>query len=377
MNGQRYEVTVISGSDPAWWECERALLDSGHPLPVQHRAAWARLNGSAASWFIGVSRPDGSWVCGLAAQAHRSRALPGHQVVRVERFGSKVEEGARAAALRALADLARADPRVLTVHVELFHRDSAVRSAIARSLEAEGFHRNERGRCYRHTVQVDLRPSESDIFASLHATARRHVRAVGKRPAEIRCITDPTYGERLAELTQETLERTGGAYQPRDWPGLIEFAAEQPDLSRVVGLFRTDQDEPRSSDSLLAFAVGYSHVDHVEYSYAASTRKVNLRMPYGYAPAWDLICWAKDLGAEWFDFGGVTSGTHEDDDDPLGGISDFKRYFSKDVVRVGEEWVLEPRPVKAAAASALRAGANLTRTVVSKGLQAVGVRSGH
>jgi hypothetical protein len=30
-----------------------------------------------------------------------------------------------------------------------------------------------------------------------------------------------------------------------------------------------------------------------------------------------------------------------DDDDPLQGISDFKRFFCRNLVRVGGEWVLE------------------------------------
>ena len=60
--------------------------------------------------------------------------------------------------------------------------------------------------------------------------------------------------------------------------------------------------------------------------------------------------WAKRVGAEWFDFGGITPGTQADPTDPLGGISDFKRYFGTDVVTVGEEWVFVPRPVRAAIA---------------------------
>ena len=117
-----------------------------------------------------------------------------------------------------------------------------------------------------------------------------------------------------------------------------------------MGLFGHGKSEP---DTLLAFAVGHNHGDHVQYSHAASTRDTGgLPLPLGYALAWHIICWGKDLGAEWFDFGGITQGSH-DSGDRLGGISDFKRYFTKTVETVGDEWVLEVRPVRSFVARVL------------------------
>jgi lipid II:glycine glycyltransferase (peptidoglycan interpeptide bridge formation enzyme) len=67
---------------------------------------------------------------------------------------------------------------------------------------------------------------------------------------------------------------------------------------------------------------------------------------------WDLIVWAKRTGARLFDFGGITRGTHSDED-PLGGISDFKRYFSRQIVPVREEWVLNHHTRRAAVVAAV------------------------
>jgi lipid II:glycine glycyltransferase (peptidoglycan interpeptide bridge formation enzyme) len=121
----------------------------------------------------------------------------------------------------------------------------------------------------------------------------------------------------------------------------------------VVGLFRTDREGP---EALLAFAWGCAHGDQVEYNAAASTRNPEVRLPMAYALAWDLMRWGKSTGAEQFDFGGITAGTHGEED-RLGGISDFKRYFTTMEREVGAEWVLEPRPLRAAVASAVSAGA--------------------
>ena len=62
----------------------------------------------------------------------------------------------------------------------------------------------------------------------------------------------------------------------------------------------------------------------------------------------------------WFDFGGITAGSHGADD-KLGGISDFKRYFSKEIVGVGQEWSLEPRPALNSIARGVSAGARWLR----------------
>ena len=80
---------------------------------------------------------------------------------------------------------------------------------------------------------------------------------------------------------------------------------------------------------------------------------------------WDLIKWAKHSGAHFFDFGGITPGTLASDD-PLGGISDFKRYFSQRVVQVGAEWSYEPRPMQAQAARMMKSASTMLSRVLAR-----------
>ena len=152
-------------------------------------------------------------------------------------------------------------------------------------------------------------------------------------------ITHERYASRLEELRRETFARTGGGIQDENWETIIVLSRAHPELSRLVGLFREDVDDP---SGLLAFAWSRRHTDHVDYAAAASTRPEDLRIPLTFALAWDLIRWGKRVGATWFDFGGITD-VAEAQDDRLKGISDFKRNFSDNVILVGEEWVLEPR----------------------------------
>jgi len=143
-----------------------------------------------------------------------------------------------------------------------------------------------------------------------------------------------------------------------DWPSIIKLSRCHPTTSRILGLFRTDSEEP---GSLLAFAWSRHHGDHADYAVAASTRKTDLRIPFGYALLWDLICWAKRNGATWFDLAGVTS-DRVAENELTAGISKFKRYFSERVVEVGDEWRLEPYPARAWLAHVISNAANWVRT---------------
>ena len=351
MLGHQVEIHFEPG--PEWERREEELLAAGLRLPLTHRSAWAGSDRSRGGWFLAVRDETGACRGGIGLQVSPSRALPGHLLLRVERFGDTLTRGARDALLHALTTLASRDRRILRLYVEVFTTDEEVRAEIGRTAAELGLHQREPGRCYSHTVLVDLAPEQDQLFAALHPTARRHIRAVSKKPVELRAIEDVGLAPRLDALLQETLARTGGDPNPHDWPTIIRFSREHSDLSRLVGLFRTDgSDDGR----LLAFAWGRAQGRFVEYATAASTRDTDLKMPLVYPIAWDLICWARGIGARYFDFGGITLGSHGDEQDPLGGISDFKRYFTTERVRVGQEWVLEPQPLKAAVANAVTSG---------------------
>jgi hypothetical protein len=353
-----HRVHVLRASGPERDQVEADILRGGSCLPLSHRAVslGGGFTGQAAraSWLY-VLRNQRDQTCGaFAMEVSHSRALPGHFLLRAERFGNGVQPESARAAVEAIARTARRDVRILRVNIELFSPDALRRQAFIDALRAAGFESVPEPRRYAKTIAVDLAADEAIIFASLHATARRHIRAVGKHPVEIRAISDPFWSARMADLVRETMSRTGGSDRWHDWPQRIAFAQAHPNLARIVGLFHTDQQD---SNSLLAFAVACHHGDYAHYDTAASTRRTDLKMPLNYALGWDLMCWAKQHGATWFDFGGVTAGHHVDNLDPLGGISDFKRYFSRNVIEVGGEWVLEPHWLRTRIARAVSGAA--------------------
>jgi CelD/BcsL family acetyltransferase involved in cellulose biosynthesis len=153
----------------------------------------------------------------------------------------------------------------------------------------------------------------------------------------------------MAALLRETMNRTGGLYQPEDWKSWIAFGNAHPELSHLIGTFR---EGIQGADALVAFVWGSNHGDHVELRTAASTRLADSRASLTHPLIWELIRWARRARARWFDLGGVTAGNHESND-RRGGISDFKRSFCTHEVTVGEEWALEPNRLRARVARAV------------------------
>lgn len=338
--------------------CERELDEAGFPLLLQHRAAWARAARTHGSWFLALREPGGRCAGGFAIEVARARALPGHLRLRVERFGGNLLPGVCEAAVAGLADLARRDCRVLSVNVELLVRDAETRTRLESLLQRSGFRPEPNRRRYARTAAVDLTPDEAALLASLPSKTRRDIKAIRNKPVAVRTIDDPAFGPRIDQLLIASFARTGGEYRSRDWAPFINLSKQHPTRSRLVGLFRTDASGP---DSLLAFAWGCHHGSHAHYDAGASTRDTDIKLPMAYALIWDLICWARQNGAQWLDLGGIGEGSGPGEQNRLAGIADFKRYFTQDIIDLGGEWALEPRWARARLASAVGAGANLAR----------------
>ncbi len=348
-------VEVFRDGSTEWEACERALAASGVRLPLPHRAGWAGARRGVEALLVVLRSANSSCATAIGVHAAASRAVPGFHLLRVERFGEAVPHALRPAAVAALAEVARRRPRVLRLSVEVFSRDGEARARFADLLTQAGFTRAASTRNWDRTLALDLQPSESDLFASFSATVRRTIRSGAKLPVQVRSIEDRRLGDRMEALSRETFARTGARYQALwDWGGVVELSQRIPDASRLVGLFRTDGTGP---DTLLGFAWGVWNGESVSYFAGASSRPSDLQgVGIAHPLFWDLIVWAKRAGATWFDLGGVTAGTARSGD-PVGGISDFKRLFSKETVAVAEDWVLEPYVLPARLAAVVRRGA--------------------
>jgi FemAB family len=345
-----FQQSFTSGfieDEPAWLQVEQELLDEGIKLPLYHRWFWAERGRKGRHRLVAVRDERNHILGAVAVRVDVSRVLPGHTFFRVLRFGGALPESGWEPVVVALKNLALSDARLLRLSVGVFSRGR--RSEIAQVLEKHGFQKLPQPNSYRHTLAVDLRPSEEEVLAGLHQTTRRKLRAAEKAQVCVMPLTQAIYADRIGVLQRASMSRTGGNAESLETDAVLELSRLHPHLSRVVGFFVSDSD--LSPDNLFGFAWGCMHGDHAEYRAGGTMRLPDSNIAISHPLLWDLILWARREGATWFDLGGVTLA--DSDTDPLAGISNFKRTFSRDVEEVGEEWILEPHPARTRLATLL------------------------
>lgn len=352
-------VDLIRGLGGERDDAEQKTVAAGIPLPISHRAVWAANFYLAEPWFLLVRNADDRVCGGVAVEQVLTRAMPGFSILRLRRFGANLSVDVCNVVLEALNCLVRNSPKVLRVQACVFTREN--RDELGKVLAALGYREIVPPSNYRHTLVIDLKPGEEEIFASFSTSGRNNIRKTTKKSGQSIVISDPAYADRMKELQQEALERTQGRIASEDWRAVLKLSKERPDISQVFGLFLG---EDKSPENMMAFGWVCSHGDHAEYRAGGSTRREDLKIPFGYLVTWDMIRWAKANGAEWFDMGGVTFA--EGGTDALEGISNFKKSFSKQIAEVGAEWIFEPRPMQARLADTVSVVARRLRSLMSK-----------
>jgi hypothetical protein len=350
MEDDLFTTRILIGVDDVWSAAIGDLDASGTPVVLPSRPEWIRCIGSGSHALITADDRQGRCRAALALEIEPTRALPGHVLARAHHLGTSLVGTAGDAIFSRLRQFAAANSRLLQVSLELILRTPEEHARVEGTLRRLGFRRSTVPRHYEETLVIDLAGTEETLLRSFSSTTRRELRHWSKRPVELRLIRDPNYATRLNEIARETLARTNGRFVPRDWAQRIALCEELPAQSRLVGLFRSGRDDP---EALLAYAWSCAHGDHAHYDDAGSTRVDDIRVSMMYPLMWDLIQAAKRGGCQWFDMGGARP-AWVPDDDPQAGIDGFKRRFSKEVARVGAEWVLEPHPVRARLAAGVR-----------------------
>lgn len=322
-------------------------------VPLYHQPAWIEHVGRGQ--MLPIRGDNGRALCSVAIEEERSRALPGHRILRVVRFGQGWPVATWKPVVEQLAAFARSDGGVLRLHVEVFLRSQ--HEDLRAILRANGFVPSPL-RSYRHTLTLPI-DMPDDVLLAERKSLRKRLREAEKARVQVRVLTDPAFADRIGELQRIAMARSGGSFHIPDWKAVLRLSAEHPELSRVVGLFA---EGPQTPADLLGFVWACMHGDHAENRAAGTAdmphalRHVSISYPL----LWNTVQWSRDLGATWFDMGGVTLQSCADD--PLAGISSFKRGFSETVEDVGDEWVLEPHPWKSRIARAVSTLAHLGRS---------------
>lgn len=346
-------IASVSGFGSDRVAVERRLSEQGIFIPVTERAALLPALGYTDAVLVIAAKNENAPIVAANITVAPSRALPGHRRLRVTRFGASDSTAVDHEVLKWITRYAQQDSGCLGMSVEIFERNAARRTRLGEMLRALSYVPARRPRNYQKTLYLDLQPTEDELFGKLTGDTRRSIRAPLKKNLELRPVEDTALANRIRSMVRLTFSRTGGSAPRIPWEAIIETSRQHPELSRISGVFDPAVAGP---DSLLSFAWGLMRGNYATYEAGATFRRRDLgSISLGYAPVWDIVQWARRMSASWFDFGGITPGSKPTADDPVGGISSFKRSFSDQVIEVGEEWVYEPHPVRSSLAHILAA----------------------
>lgn len=352
--GQGRRARLSLGIDAESERFEEALLNRQRDLPLPQRHAYLRHCGREVR-LLQLEDPAGRPAWQVAVTIYRPRRLPllGHGVA--HKLGPAASPEDEAAGLRLLRDLLREQGDILTLRLQprrarlrdLWDFEGRARHAGYTLCEPDGVTR---------TVLCPLRESREALLSAMSPKTRRNLRSGERFDGALRVLDDPVWAPACQAAVRAAALRTGvhldggAGGGDRHLRALLHVAKARPDLVRVVGLFL-----PERPTELLAFATACNHGLVAEYLSAGSLPDPALRkLPFNYWLLGSLFDWAREQGCAAFDMGGITEGGPED---PLAGISAFKRHLSseEDETEVGREMRISLQPGLALMLEGLRA----------------------
>lgn len=288
-------------------------------------------NSSRDFYIMQMRGKDGAAVMQACIHVGRPRGFSGFSMATAPKLGRARDLMEEEIALRALREFFQEIPSIMTLRLQAERFDS--RSLM--EFEMQGLRQGYKVSDPIGTVRtriVDLCDSEDEFNERLPAKTRASIFRRGREKVELRVLTDKSYiGVCRAAETASRL-RSGGAESSYDFDAIFSLAASEPSRVRIVGVFLKNR-----PTELLAYSIGFRRGNLLEYSSGGSFFDKELRtVSFNYYMLWDLMCWGRSQGCAQMDLGGVTDGTAED---PLRGITSFKRAFPGKEIEIGREMV--------------------------------------
>jgi len=345
-----HPVTIVRCGTPQH-AADLAALRLRHRAIPHDYSSWPR-HCSVGSWrWCRIANNQGELISGFSVHLTNSRALPHTRIGRVEHLGRNLHEEISDSMGGILLEVANKIPRLLRLDVRLFDEDPVRRSRLERSLAAAGWTQPECQREYTHTVMLALGSSEAEVRKSFSSRLRGAMRKALETPLLRYGPIGVEYTGRMDELHEATFERTGGSPPSLDAQAILRDSSDGQS-SQLVGAFATDRRPP---EDLVAFAWTRLHGDYAVLQVTASERSSLFRkhISPGFGLMAHQVAWSIERGALWMDLGGLPTMSPEPSD-PMRGVVEFKTRFSMDFREVATEWRLEPHPLLARTAAAVR-----------------------
>lgn len=205
--------------------------------------------------------------------------------------------------------------------------------AVIADLMSRGWRFSEEQIQFKHTVLIDLTPSEEDLLMNMKQKTRYNVRLAGRRGVEVRVGNVSDIGM-LSQMYAETSLRDGfvirdEGYYRAVWETFFQAGMAEPLIAEVEG-------EP------VAAVVIFRFRGRAWYLYGMSRDMHREKMP-NYLLQWEAIRRAKQAGCLVYDLWGAPDEFSESDS--MWGVYRFKEGLGGKVMRHIGAWDLPVRPV--------------------------------
>jgi len=304
--------------------------------PLEQRLAYYRFTGRKF-YLLQIRTADGMPAMQACVRVAGPRAIPFFKMATVPQLHRAMNEREEEFGIGMLRELCSEIPGLMTLRLQPKRFDSESLTRFQASAVRQRFF-NDLPVGTTRTLVWPLEDRQETMIAKLPQKIRVKFRHSGLQRVRIKRLTEPKYIERCREATNVSRRKTGAPETQYDFEAVFSLARWMPNRARVVGLFLEDRPQ-----ELLAYAIGLDHGDHAEVSAAGALLDPDLRsMPFNYFLFAELAEWARSQGHAFLDLGGITEGGPQD---PLQGITRFKRSLSQEEVEIGREmsYVFQPR----------------------------------
>jgi lipid II:glycine glycyltransferase (peptidoglycan interpeptide bridge formation enzyme) len=188
----------------------------------------------------------------------------------------------------------------------------------------------------RWTWLLDLTPDEEALRRALSAGHRGAINAAARRGLTIRASTDPGDIEVFVRL-QETTAAAGRYRGQAASYHRIVASTLMPEHAAVLYI-------AEAGGSAVAAALSFDFAGTRYYAHAVSDPESGRKLQAAAPLVWRMILDAREAGAHWFDFWGISPGGtpgHAWD-----GFSQFKRSFGGEAVERAGTWDIGVRPLR-------------------------------
>lgn len=325
----KFNFTRIITDKARAFEAELRSLQ-GIEINLPQSCLWLE---TAAREFVLLQARDGrgSPVGQIAAQIHRPRRAPWYVHAAAGAVGEAFTSAeAERACINALADFLRGEGvSRLRVHFYRLKEDSLARARTLGGREAPPL-------SYARTLLFDIAPPTDEILASFDKKVRAKILHRSRDLVDIRRLTEPACLADLQRALDAAFARTGAVSSAFDFEPYFRASQGAPDKVLILGLYLKTR-----PDELLAYSIDVRHGAMVEAVSSGSLPDPELRkLHFNYFLFWEKILWARDGASKTLDLGGVTAG---EPNDPLAGISRFKRQFTGNEATVNHERIYRLR----------------------------------